>query len=167
MTDAGQNKSAESPSRRGVLKGMWLVLWAGLVAAASLGLGAALRLAGAHSGGGGRAAAPAEFDSRNLPQAGQIRRQGRVALLRDAGGFFALELTCPHLGCRPEWNLAEERFLCPCHGSAFAYDGALLKGPAGKGLAAIALERDSRGWLKAEPGRPVPSSTRLKPESGR
>ncbi|MBU1349327.1 Rieske 2Fe-2S domain-containing protein [Patescibacteria group bacterium] len=166
MTDAGQNKSAESPSRRGVLKGMWLVLWAGLVAAASLGLGAVLRLAGAHSGGGGQAGGPVAFDPQSLPRPGQIRRQGRVALLRDAGGFFALELSCPHLGCRPEWNLAEERFLCPCHGSAFTYDGALLKGPANKGLANIDLERDSRGWLVAHPGRPVASAVRLSPEAG-
>jgi nitrite reductase/ring-hydroxylating ferredoxin subunit len=165
MAANGQNNSADKPSRRGVLKGMWLLLWAGLVAAASLGLGAVLRLAGANSGASGQDAAPVAFDPKSLPQAGQIRRQGRVALLRDAGGFFALELSCPHLGCRPEWNLAEERFLCPCHGSAFTYDGALLKGPAGKGLAAIALERDSRGWLNADPGRPVPSATRLKPEA--
>jgi nitrite reductase/ring-hydroxylating ferredoxin subunit len=165
MTKAGQKNSAETPSRRGVLKGMWLVLWGGLVVAASLGLGAVLRLAGAHSGGGGQAAKPVAFDPQSLPQPGQIRREGRVALLRDAGGFFALDLTCPHLGCRPAWNLAEERFLCPCHGSAFAYDGALLKGPAGKGLGAISLERDSRGWLVADPGRPVPSATRLKPKA--
>ncbi len=165
MSRANQDKSAETLSRRGVLKGMWLLLWAGLVAAASLGLGAVLRLAGAHSGGSGQAEGPVAFDLQSLPRPGQIRREGRVVLLRDAGGFLALSLSCPHLGCRPEWNLVEESFLCPCHGSAFAYDGALLKGPATKGLATISLERDSRGWLVAHPGRPVAADVRLKPEA--
>lgn len=142
------------------------MLWAGLVAAASLGLGAVLRLAGAHSGGGEASQAPAAFDPQNLPKPGQIRRQGQVALLRDQRGYFALNLACPHLGCRPEWNLQAEKFLCPCHGSAFAYDGTLLKGPANKGLTAIALERDSRGWYVAYPGRPVGANLRLKPEAG-
>jgi len=164
MSKKGNIGDMEDASRRGVLKGMWLVLWAGLVAAASLGLGAVLRLAGAHSGVGEQASGPVAFDPQSLPQPGQVRREGRVALNRDSGGFFALNLSCPHLGCRPAWDAAEGRFLCPCHGSAFAYDGTLLKGPANKNLAAIALERDSRGWLVAHPGRPVAPGLRLKPE---
>ena len=166
MSKAEQKQKVDGagrPSRRGMLKGMWLVLWAGLVTAAGLGLGAVLRLAGAHSGGSGEVQGPVAFDPQKLPRPGQIRRDGRVALLRDAGGFFALNLVCPHLGCRPEWALQADRFLCPCHGSAFAYDGALLKGPAAKGLTHIALERDSRGWYVAYPSRPVSASVRTKP----
>jgi Rieske Fe-S protein len=144
---------------------MWLVLWAGLVTAASLGLGAVLRLAGAHSGGAGETLTPVAFDPKKLPKIGRIRRDGRVAILHDEKGYFALNLSCPHLGCRPEWNLQEDRFLCPCHGSAFAYDGALLKGPATKGLTAIALQQDSRGWYVANPSRVVKANTRLKPEA--
>lgn len=37
---------------------------------------------------------------------------------------------CPHLGCALRWNRAEHSWDCPCHGSRFAADGALLEGPA-------------------------------------
>ena len=37
---------------------------------------------------------------------------------------------CPHLGCALKYNAAEHTWDCPCHGSRFAEDGALLDGPA-------------------------------------
>lgn len=38
--------------------------------------------------------------------------------------------TCPHMGCRLEWNPEEETYDCPCHGSRFDRDGHLIDGPA-------------------------------------
>ena len=37
---------------------------------------------------------------------------------------------CPHLGCALKWNRAEHSWDCPCHGSRFAQDGAVLDNPA-------------------------------------
>ncbi len=37
---------------------------------------------------------------------------------------------CPHLGCRLMWNRYERTWDCPCHGSRFGEDGALLDNPA-------------------------------------
>ena len=37
---------------------------------------------------------------------------------------------CPHLGCALQWNAAERSWDCPCHGSRFAENGALLNNPA-------------------------------------
>lgn len=37
---------------------------------------------------------------------------------------------CPHMGCALKWNKAERTWDCPCHGSRFGQDGALLDGPA-------------------------------------
>lgn len=37
---------------------------------------------------------------------------------------------CPHLGCALKYNRDEHSWDCPCHGSRFAEDGALLDNPA-------------------------------------
>lgn len=37
---------------------------------------------------------------------------------------------CPHLGCALKWNRAEHSWDCPCHGSRFEADGALIDNPA-------------------------------------
>lgn len=37
---------------------------------------------------------------------------------------------CPHMGCALRYNAAERSWDCPCHGSRFGEDGALLNNPA-------------------------------------
>jgi glycine/D-amino acid oxidase-like deaminating enzyme/nitrite reductase/ring-hydroxylating ferredoxin subunit len=65
---------------------------------------------------------------------------GAVAAHRDdAGAIHAVSPTCTHLGCRVKWNTAERSWDCPCHGSRFAADGAVLQGPAVRPLAPVAL----------------------------
>lgn len=51
-----------------------------------------------------------------------------VALFRDDEGVHAISLVCTHLGCIVK--AATEGFECPCHGSRFSTDGAVVKGPA-------------------------------------
>jgi Rieske Fe-S protein len=38
------------------------------------------------------------------------------------------------MGCLVAFNTAEKSWDCPCHGSRFAIDGAVLQGPALKDL---------------------------------
>ena len=54
---------------------------------------------------------------------------GAVWVFRKDGSIHALSATCPHLGCSVGLD-AKGGFLCPCHGSRFASDGAYLRGPA-------------------------------------
>lgn len=56
-----------------------------------------------------------------------------VSRVRD-GGVRAVSARCTHMGCVVKWNGAEQSWDCPCHGSRFACDGAVLDGPAVKPL---------------------------------
>jgi cytochrome b6-f complex iron-sulfur subunit len=51
-----------------------------------------------------------------------------VALFRDAHGVYAISTVCTHLGCIVK--ATGGAFECPCHGSRFAADGSVVKGPA-------------------------------------
>lgn len=58
------------------------------------------------------------------------------AAYRDDHGLLHLvSALCPHLGCTVGFNDVEKTWECPCHGSRFATDGALLQGPAAEPLA--------------------------------
>jgi Rieske Fe-S protein len=65
--------------------------------------------------------------------------QHRLAVVREAGDFFALDLTCTHLGCTVK--ATEQGFACPCHGSRFGSDGNVVKGPAPRPLRRLSLDR--------------------------
>lgn len=47
---------------------------------------------------------------------------------------FAINAICTHLGCVVPWNKAENKFMCPCHGSQYDYQGKVIRGPAPKSL---------------------------------
>ena len=162
MLEAMATDQDSSPSRRALLQGLGWVTWAGLVASLGLGLGAALRLAG--SGRGDEAAHPVTLGKASLLEPGQVLTLEGVAVARDGQGLYALSLVCPHLGCRPAWDQAGGRFLCPCHGSAFAADGRRLAGPARTGLNHLALDLDAQGRLVVDPRRTVAEQTRLRPD---
>lgn len=55
----------------------------------------------------------------------------KVAAFRDETGAVTLRsATCTHMGCLVGWNAAERTWDCPCHGSRFMPDGAVISGPA-------------------------------------
>lgn len=41
---------------------------------------------------------------------------------------------CPHMGCSLKWNPQERTWDCPCHGSRFGENGALIDNPAKRDL---------------------------------
>jgi cytochrome b6-f complex iron-sulfur subunit len=64
-----------------------------------------------------------------------VFRGGRFFLARlEDGGFLALSLRCTHLGCSIEWEDDKNRFICPCHASAFEINGNVQNPPAPSAL---------------------------------
>jgi cytochrome b6-f complex iron-sulfur subunit len=43
---------------------------------------------------------------------------------------YGVNAVCTHLGCVVPWNAAENKFLCPCHGSQYNNQGKVVRGPA-------------------------------------
>jgi nitrite reductase/ring-hydroxylating ferredoxin subunit len=51
--------------------------------------------------------------------------------VRRAEHVHALDDRCSHRGCLlHDGKLQGDTIVCPCHGSTFALDGSVLKGPA-------------------------------------
>ena len=63
-----------------------------------------------------------------------------AAFIRKIGDTFdARSAVCPHLGCAVAFDRANQSYLCPCHDSRFALDGAKLSGPSERGLDQLPL----------------------------
>jgi Rieske Fe-S protein len=59
-----------------------------------------------------------------------------------SGELVAVLASCTHQGCQPE--PVGDRLVCPCHGSEFTFEGAVLQGPAERPLTRypVTLEGD-------------------------
>jgi cytochrome b6-f complex iron-sulfur subunit len=81
-------------------------------------------------------------------------REGKFYLARLAdGGFLALHRECTHLGCTVPWVAEQERFICPCHASAFDIRGEVLSPPAPRALDLFAV-RIENGIVKVDVSQP-------------
>ena len=66
------------------------------------------------------------------PRGALVYRESRVAVIRREEEIYALSLVCTHLGCTV--NVTPQNLVCPCHGSVFDREGAVLKGPSDRPL---------------------------------
>ena len=109
-----------------------------LTASGLLGLGGLFRFLSAVT----EPAPKTEFDlgsASNYPLGSRTVISEVPALLIHAeSGFSALSLVCTHLGCTVEEK--DDGFACPCHGSLYAKDGRLLRGPAVQRLPILRIE---------------------------
>lgn len=82
-----------------------------------------------------------------------------VVVVRDAEGVFAISTVCTHLGCIVKQSATG--FDCPCHGSQFAADGTVIRGPAPKPLAWLEVKSLGGGSYIVDEGKVVPPGTRV------
>ncbi|MBP2293188.1 FAD-dependent oxidoreductase [Azospirillum rugosum] len=81
-----------------------------------------------------------ESEQSIAPGEGAVLKSGGkpIAVYRDeSGALHRRSAVCPHLKCVVHWNPGEKSWDCPCHGSRFAVDGAVLNGPASQPLAEV------------------------------
>jgi cytochrome b6-f complex iron-sulfur subunit len=79
-----------------------------------------------------------------IDAAGPLGQQGGAALVQSqsggflvartsADGFTALTSTCTHQACTVS-GFANQRYVCPCHGSTYDTSGRVVQGPAQSAL---------------------------------
>jgi cytochrome b6-f complex iron-sulfur subunit len=81
-----------------------------------------------------------------------------VILFRDAEGVYAISSVCTHLGCLVKSTA--DGFECPCHGSHFAMDGTVTRGPAPQPLPWLKVT-GSAGNYTVDEDETVPPGTKV------
>ncbi|HEX7691566.1 MAG TPA: Rieske 2Fe-2S domain-containing protein [Sediminibacterium sp.] len=110
-------------------------LSAPVVAACAVCMGACSK---SSSGGNGTAGGSANFTvdlGSNLLAVGSSLVQSGVIVVRLAAGntpasFTAVQVACTHEGTSINFNAAQNKFICPNHGSTFSTSGSVTLGPA-------------------------------------
>ncbi len=70
-----------------------------------------------------------------------------------SGEVVTLSPVCKHLGCIVD--LKGQEFVCPCHGSRYARDGAVRRGPTEHPLDRFATSVSPDGIIEIDVRRPV------------
>jgi menaquinol-cytochrome c reductase iron-sulfur subunit len=69
----------------------------------------------------------------NVGEAGKstvyVRKSNPALPGERAGQFIAVSTRCAHAGCPVRWVTAAERFVCPCHGGVYDFQGKVTGGP--------------------------------------
>lgn len=81
-----------------------------------------------------------------------------MAVFKDDAGVFAISTVCTHLGCIVK--ATAEGFECPCHGSRFAADGSVTRGPAPQPLRWLKVSSAGGQWIVDEAAT-VPAGTKV------
>jgi cytochrome b6-f complex iron-sulfur subunit len=75
-------------------------------------------------------------------------REGRFFLLHAPGGIIAAYRKCTHLGCTVPFNTSKDFFECPCHGSRYDKNTAVvLRTPAPRPLQLFHISESASGVL--------------------
>jgi Rieske Fe-S protein len=122
---------------------------------------------GACSSAGAQPAPVGTVAAGNVSQlpVGSLRVVGNApaCIGRDAGGVYAMTLTCTHAGCDMGTNgsVSSQGIFCACHGSEFDANGDVVRGPASYPLDHFAVTMDTGGNLTIDGAQIVSAAERL------
>jgi Rieske Fe-S protein len=57
------------------------------------------------------------------------RRRDKVVEGQDSQPYVAISTRCAHLGCPVRYIQASQKFVCPCHGGVYGFEGQVEGGP--------------------------------------
>ena len=78
----------------------------------------------------------------------QLFTAAKFFLIHPPGAIAAIFRRCTHLGCSVPWTASEDQFHCPCHGSLFDKNTAVVVGgPAPRPLDLFHITEDANGNL--------------------
>ena len=137
----------------------------------TFGWGAALFATGASAAAGARFLVPNvlyEPDQRykalkpdDYPEGITFLPEIRTFLIRNGSRFRAVSAVCTHLGCTVNLSDDGKGFHCPCHGSQFDENAAVVSGPAPKPLPWLAVSLSRDGRLVIDASQQVPPTQAL------
>jgi cytochrome b6-f complex iron-sulfur subunit len=81
------------------------------------------------------------------------KQEHGIWIVREGETLYALVAYCTHLGCTPNWQEADQKFKCPCHGSGFHVSGIHFEGPAPRPLERCAIALSPEGNLIVNKGK--------------
>ena len=77
-------------------------------------------------------------------------------LVRGKDRIYALSAFCTHQNTeRLGGRAGGERLICPNHGSQFALDGTVIRGPARRNLARFAITADDKGQVTVDTSKTI------------
>mmetsp|Transcript_7024 Transcript_7024/g.19317 ORF Transcript_7024/g.19317 Transcript_7024/m.19317 type:complete len:209 (-) Transcript_7024:54-680(-) len=137
-----------TPEKRGLMN----LLLLGAIGAPAAGMAGPFALffvpKGSGGGSGGQAARDAAGNEVKLSAWLKEHKSGDRTLVQGLKGDatylvtndsgienYGINAVCTHLGCVVPWNAAENKFMCPCHGSQYNFQGKVVRGPAPLSLA--------------------------------
>ncbi|MDF1561184.1 MAG: ubiquinol-cytochrome c reductase iron-sulfur subunit [Bacteroidales bacterium] len=134
--EGGINSPRPEEGRRNFLRRAWKIL--GLVAVAELFIFLVSLLKPSREAGSSEPGATLRVigNIEDFPSGTMTPdRINKLYIIREKeGGFLALSIVCPHLGCSVLWDETKKQFDCPCHSSAFDRQGVVLSSPAPRPL---------------------------------
>jgi Rieske Fe-S protein len=127
MNDEGPRSACRGCAARQLNRRRLLVL-----AGASTGAAALAAIPGCGNPTGSPITGPVSAGNVSALGVGELIVMSNFVVARDAGGVYAMSAVCTHAGCLlgDAAGSVAAGLYCPCHGSAFDGNGAVIVGPA-------------------------------------